>query len=260
MTGKGLICHEAKKKSETNKYNYTDKTNICFSGNGYLIALICIVLIITFAVGVGGLYYWHQMLRRRHAAGTLTGSTSLGGPCHRHHDDEKSNNLQNEENLRRYANPLKDEAGSAMVGSASSKVGPGAGSGVEGSGSSDLPRVSVVRPLSSTSGPGEPPGAGSGAEMLELMDDAGTPGLGKGSDPHPGLHSAHRSSQILLFKAQNPDVRKNTAATFDDAGAHKDFAKRIINLKVLPPVQRTLQPPQCERNGGGGGDVLTVIV
>lgn len=238
---------------------------ICFSGNGYLIALICIIIIILIAVGVGGVYYWHQMLRRRHGAGTLTGSTTLGGPCHRHHDDEKSNNLQNEENLRRYANPLKDEAGSTMVGSASSKVGPGSGSGVEGSGTSDLPRVSVVRPLSSAAGPGEPPGTGSGAEMLELMDDSVTPGLGKSipsqsSDPHPGLQSGHRSSQILLFKAQNPDVRKNTATTFDDAGAHKDFAKRIINLKVLPPLQRTLQPSQGERNGGGGGDVLTVIV
>jgi jagged-like protein len=238
---------------------------ICFSGNGYLIALICIILIILIAVGVGGVYYWHQMLRRRHGAGTLTGSTTLGGPCHRHHDDEKSNNLQNEENLRRYANPLKDEAGSTMVGSASSKVGPGSVSGVEGSGTSDLPRVSVVRPLSSAAGPGEPPGTGSGAEMLELMDDSVTPGLGKSipsqsSDPHPGLRSGHRSSQILLFKAQNPDVRKNTATTFDDAGAHKDFAKRIINLKVLPPLQRTLQPSQGERNGGGGGDVLTVIV
>ena len=188
----------------------------------------------------------------------------MGGPCHRHHDDEKSNNLQNEENLRRYANPLKDEAGAAMVGNASNKGGPGAGTGAEVPGASDLPRVSVVRPLSSAAGPGEPPGSAGGAEMLELMDDSITPGLGKSipsqsGDSHPGLHTAHRSSQILLFKAQNPDVRKNTATTFDDAGAHKDFAKRIINLKVLPPVQRTSQSPQGERNGGAG-DVLTVIV
>ena len=211
------------------------------------------------------MYYWYQVLRRRHGPGTLTGAASMGGPCHRHHDDEKSNNLQNEENLRRYANPLKDEAGAAMVGNTSSKGASGTGPGVEVPGASDLPRVSVVRPLSSAAGPGDPPGSTSGAEMLEMMDDPITPSLvgksipSQSTDSHPGLHPAHRSSQILLFKAQNPDVRKNTATTFDDAGAHKDFAKRIINLKVLPPVQRTSQSPQGERNGVGG-DVLTVIV
>lgn len=40
------------------------------------------------------------------------GLSPVGVDVCRHHDDEKSNNLQNEENLRRYANPLKDEAAS----------------------------------------------------------------------------------------------------------------------------------------------------
>ena len=52
--------------------------------------------------------------------GSLGALGGLGGsdPCHsrHHHDDEKSNNLQNEENLRRYANPLKEE-GLAIGGS-----------------------------------------------------------------------------------------------------------------------------------------------
>ncbi|KAJ9585947.1 hypothetical protein L9F63_020404, partial [Diploptera punctata] len=158
-------------------------------GNGYLIALICIILIILCAVGCGGMYYWYQMLRRRHGSGTLTGSSSMGSTC-RHHDDEKSNNLQNEENLRRYANP--------------SRTKPEQLCGADVSGASDLPRVSVVRPLSA-GGPGDPAGTASGAEMLELMDDAITPSLGKSI---PDSHPAHRSSQILLFKAQNPDMLK----------------------------------------------------
>lgn len=60
-------------------------------------------------------------------------------PCSRNHDDEKSNNLQNEENLRRYTNPLKEESGSVAEVSS---------------------RVSVVRPLSTSSN-----------DVLEMMCD-----------------------------------------------------------------------------------------
>lgn len=218
--------------------------SISFTGNGYLIALICILLIIMFSAAIGGFYYWHQVLRQRHINSNANGTTAT---CHRHHhhDDEKSNNLQNEENLRRYANPLKEDSGKA------------AGS-VGGDGGLDLPpRVSVVRPLTSVTLP--PDGT---AEALELIPDGaggtGNPTAGGKcltSEHQPRSTMHHRNSQILLYKAQNSDIRKNTAAAFDDAGAHKDFAKRIINLKVLPPVQRTLHPDRT-----GGGDVLTVIV
>lgn len=67
-----------------------------------------------------------------------------------------------------------------------------------------------------------------------------------------GLSSAHRSSQIMLYKAQNPDVRKNTAA-FDDSSGHKDFSKSIINVNK----QRTSQQ---NVNTSAGADVLTVLV
>ncbi|XP_066997092.2 protein jagged-1b [Anabrus simplex] len=219
-------------------------------GNGYLIALICVILIILCAAGIGGLYYWHHYSRRQHgtSGGALGGSGP--GPCHRHHDDEKSNNLQNEENLRRYANPFKDEVSPGLATSLGSiRASTAKPSTAESAVDLQTPRVSVVRPLSS----GESPAG----EMLEMLaePEVAPSKVVASSSSEPGLHPTHRNSQILLFKAQNPDVRKNTAA-FDDTSAHKDFAKRIINLKVLPPVQRTLQPSQVDR----GGEVLTVIV
>lgn len=65
-----------------------------------------------------------------------------------------------------------------------------------------------------------------------------------------GLKPTHRNSQIMLYKAQNPDVRKNTAP-FDDTVGHKDFSKSVININK----QRTSQ-----QNTSGSGDVLTVLV
>lgn len=82
-------------------------------GNGYLIALVCIVVIVVAAAALGSLFYWHQL--RRDVVSLSSGA--LSDSCSRHHDDEKSNNLQNEENLRRYTNPLRDENLSALGGS-----------------------------------------------------------------------------------------------------------------------------------------------
>lgn len=127
--------------------------------------------------------------------------------------------------------------------------------------------MSVVRPLSSMM-PHE-----SSSEMLEMLSDAdcpgsrktlhGIPGTSGGNDNNAlklesvilneklndGLKPAHRSSQIMLYKAQNPDVRKNTAA-FDDSSGHKDFSKSIINVNK----QRTSQ------QNVNSADVLTVLV
>lgn len=129
--------------------------------------------------------------------------------------------------------------------------------------------MSVVRPLSSML-PHE-----NSSEMLEMLSDADCPGSrktlhhgipgtsGGGADNNAlklesvilneklndGLKPAHRSSQIMLYKAQNPDVRKNTAA-FDDSSGHKDFSKSIINVNK----QRTSQ------QNANSADVLTVLV
>lgn len=213
--------------------------------NKYLIALICLVLIGGSAAATAGLLYWRQRKRTLGMSGVnLTGTSTE--TCHRHHEDEKSNNLQNEENLRRYANPLKEEVGS---------IGGAAGNSC----TLDLtvPKVSVVRPLSSLI----PEGAG--GEMLEMISEGDCPGSRKGMalvvagpSSDGGLKPVHRNSQILLYKAQNPDVRKNTAAAFDDSSAHKDFSKSVINMNMLP-VQRT---SQHNAGNSGSADVLTVLV
>lgn len=123
----------------------------------------------------------------------------------------------------------------------------------------DIPRVSIVRPLSQML-PHE-----SSSEMLEMISEVECPGSRKTmvvlpgtsstennaklSESVDGLNSMHRNSQIMLYKAQNPDVRKNTAA-FDDSSGHKDFSKNIINVNK----QRTSQ------QNSNGADVLTVLV
>ncbi|XP_051176779.1 protein jagged-1-like [Leptopilina boulardi] len=110
------------------------------SGNGFLAvfggALATILVLFIF----GGLWYLRSMNQRSGVTATTSSETSL----HRNRSDldEKSNNLQNEENLRRYANPLKEQ---------------------------DIvePRVSVVRPLSGVSlGT-----IGSGEESLEMITE-----------------------------------------------------------------------------------------
>lgn len=206
--------------------------------NKYLIVLICFIIVCVIGAVVIGLLFLRQ--RRRNLGLSGLNLSPSSDSCHRNHEDEKSNNLQNEENLRRYANPLKDDGGSlASINSA-------------GACGLDLPKVSVVRPLSSML-PHEP-----SSEMLEMISEVDCPGSrktmlvvpGTSSDKMgDGLSPAHRSSQIMLYKAQNPDVRKNTAA-FDDSSGHKDFTKSIINVNK----QRTLQ------NSAAGTDVLTVLV
>lgn len=221
--------------------------------NKYFIALICLIIIGLAAATVAAVLYVRQ--RRRNLGLSGLNLSPSSDSCHRNHEDEKSNNLQNEENLRRYANPLKDDIGS--MGSINAAAACAL----------DMPKVSIVRPLSSML-PHE-----NSSEMLEMISEAECPGSrktlhgipGTSSDNtlklesvklndnlkfNDGLNSAHRNSQIMLYKAQNPDVRKNTAA-FDDSSGHKDFSKSIINITK----QRTSQP-----NTSASADVLTVLV
>ncbi|XP_060530612.1 protein jagged-1-like [Cylas formicarius] len=215
--------------------------------NKLVIALVCFIIIGLCTAGFAGLLYVRQRRRSLGLSGMNLSPSS--DTCHRNHEDEKSNNLQNEENLRRYANPLKEDGSMGSINAASACA-------------LDMPRVSVVRPLSSII-PAE-----TSSEMLEMISEVECPNSRKtmlvlpgtsGSENNLKLHEtmtlgdglspAHRSSQIMLYKAQNPDVRKNTAA-FDDSSGHKDFSKSIINVNK----QRTMH------NTSASADVLTVLV
>ncbi|KAK9747061.1 EGF-like domain [Popillia japonica] len=213
------------------------------TSNKYLIALVCLIIIGIAAAACATLLYLRQ--RRRNIGLSGVNLSPSMDSCHRNHEDEK-NNLQNEENLRRYANPLKEDGSIASINSA-------------GACALDLPKVSVVRPLSSIH-PHE-----SSSEMLEMISEADCPNSSrktmlvvpgtstenslKLNDLNDGLKPTHRNSQIMLYKAQNPDVRKNTAA-FDDSSGHKDFSKSVINVNK----QRTQQ------NTSASADMLTVLV
>ncbi|XP_015589296.1 protein jagged-2 [Cephus cinctus] len=127
-------------KVETASLNEPNSSN--GSGNGYLAVLGGALAMILLVAALGGAWYLRSARQRSGLTATTSSETSL----HRHRSDldEKSNNLQNEENLRRYANPLKDQ-----------DVGE--------------PRVSIVRPLSGTS-----LGAlGSAEESLEMVSEEG---------------------------------------------------------------------------------------
>lgn len=123
------------------------------------------------------------------------------------HEEEKSNNLQNEENFRRYANPLK--------GSVTSLRG-----------------VAMELSLSPTGAPPEAVTAGTlaGPSALHHRSQPLYPSCdGDFPDKDPDNPKASRNSQILLYKAQNADIRKNTMASIDSP--QKDFGKRGINCQ-----------------------------
>lgn len=175
-------------------------------------------------------------------------------------EEEKSNNLQNEENYRRYANPLKEERSGTAMGSSLGSLRGLTTSSIELSpkvsvemhhhkSSQDLnPNISLVRPITE-------PSAGPSTTAQEIIQEYNQM-LHKSKSLNPdlvhvdsdllhvdcNLKTAHRNSQILLYKAQNPDMRKNTTGTFDNL--NKDFGKRSINMSTA----------------SSDSDVLTVLV
>lgn len=127
------------------------------------------------------------------------------------HDDEKSNNLQNEENFRRYANPLKGSA-TSLSGAMELSMNP-------------APDVVSVISL------GEGSSASTKSQSTMYACDST-----EFDASDPTKLKANRGSQILLYKAQNIDMRKNTVGSIESP--HKDFGKRSINTncKTLSPV------------------------
>lgn len=73
----------------------SSESNTCIpEGGSYWLGVLCVILLIAALSLLIAVLYCHRS--RGHLATPTSGET-----C-RHHDDEKSNNLQNEENLRRY--------------------------------------------------------------------------------------------------------------------------------------------------------------
>lgn len=138
----------------------------------------------------------------------------------RNFDEEKSNNLQNEETFRRFANPLKENAvvSNSDVSSTVTVV--------------DLPvKINVVRPISHTS------------EMMEMMMGDG---ISAGTDAGKGV-----CTKALLSKTQNSAFQK-TAAVNDCSVSSavicqsKDGCTKPLNINVIHPIQRPSTTPSLQ--------------
>lgn len=119
------------------------------------------------------------------------------------HDEEKSNNLQNEENFRRYANPLKNSTCSLRS------------SNVE------------LNPIHDLAGP-----SGSGLNRSQLSMFKSPKDF---SNDFETTKAIPFSSQSLYLKTQNFDVDKNTIESQQQT--NKDFDKRLnkVDFKCFSP-------------------------
>lgn len=109
------------------------------------------------------------------------------------HDEEKSNNLQNEENFRRYANPLKNSTCSLRS------------SNVE------------LNPIQELAGP-----SGMNRSQLSMLKHP--------NEYASEFESAKALNSQSLYKTQNSDVDKNTMQAIESQQSGKDFDK--CNNKV----------------------------
>lgn len=164
--------------------------------------IVCATAIAALIFGVFSALLW----RRRGFDATGSGVNLSPNIEISRHDEEKSNNIQNEENFRRLANPLKGSA-SSLSGAMELSMHP----------TPDV--VSVISSL------GEGSSVTSKSQTIYPTEDFDA--------IEPKLKS-NRGSQILFAKVQNTDMKKNTVGSIDSP--HKDFGKRSFNRKSLTPV------------------------
>ena len=174
------------------------------NGSGFLLVIICGTAIAALCLGALGALMWRQRIFERSASGVHLSPTIEISRC----EEEKSNNLQNEENFRRYANPLKGSAAS-LTGAMELNMHP----------APDVVSVISLGEGSSTSHRSQPVYPCDATEYDKDPDK---------------LKTQNRGSQILFYKPQNADMRKNTVGSIESP--HKDFGKRSINCKSMPPV------------------------
>ncbi|XP_062537642.1 protein serrate [Armigeres subalbatus] len=171
------------------------------AGSNYLIAVGFGIAIVALCVGAFVALVWRQKLQSHSGSGTnLTPHMDLS----RSHEEEKSNNLQNEENFRRYANPLKGSA-SSLRGAMELSLNP-------------APEINQIAGPSVVHRSQQLyPSCGNDSEFEKDSDKQKT---------------ANRNSHILLHKTQNSDITKNIVSSIESQ--HKDFGKRSINEHTAP--------------------------
>jgi cbb3-type cytochrome oxidase subunit 3 len=157
------------------------------------------------------------------------------------YDEEKSNNLQNEETFRRFANPLKENIIVCNPDVSSVTV-------------VDLPtKVNVVRPISHTSN----------IEAIEMVNDTGLDGCSKGK----GI-----SSKVLLSKTQNSAFQKSATLNADSmtvasGAASKEYnCMKSLNVNVITSVMQrnnaspTTQPRSNNNCDNAASNVFATVL
>uniref|UniRef100_A0A182N5S1 EGF-like domain-containing protein n=1 Tax=Anopheles dirus TaxID=7168 RepID=A0A182N5S1_9DIPT len=170
------------------------------TGSNYLIAVGFGIAIVALCLGAFVALLWRQKLHAHSGSGTnLSPHLDLS----RGMDEEKSNNLQNEENFRRYANPLKASA-SSLRGAMELSLNP----------APEINQIAGPSTVHHRSQQLYPPCTGPDGADFEKDPDK--------------QKAANRNSHILLHKTQNADIMtKNIVGAIDSQ--HKDFGKRSIN-------------------------------
>lgn len=187
-----------------------ETATVAAGGNGYLVSVTCGIAFAALCVGALIALMCRHRISEQVVAASL--GLSLGNDAMRH-EEEKSNNLQNEENFRRYANPLKGSVTSLRGVAMELSLSP-SGAPPEAVGTGTLAGPSAIHHRS---------------QPLYPSKDAGDFHEKEAENPKGGGGGGNRSSQILLYKAQNTDVRKNTMGSIESP--HKDFGKRAINCQ-----------------------------
>ncbi|KAI9585064.1 hypothetical protein GQX74_006959 [Glossina fuscipes] len=201
------------------------------NSNSLLIGILCGIFIVLIGLAIFVSLFWRQRIVINSSSG-INLAPSLDAL---RHEEEKSNNLQNEENLRRYTNPLK-----------ASTTSLGRVNGMELS-LNPAPELTTVSSLANTSA------SSSAIHRSQPLYPACESNFDRELEVSGVVTSkakefqSKRSSQILLHKTQNTDMKKNTVGSIDSP--RKDFGKRSINCKSMPPQIGA---------GRGGGSTTTI--
>jgi len=197
------------------------------SGNhSLLVGMFCGILIVLIGFAIFFCLFWRQRLTFRSTSGiNLTPSMDIS-----RHDEEKSNNIQNEENLRRYTNPLKSSTASlnrSNIMELSLSTSP----------------VATVTPLGATSSSA----IHRSQPLFSQIDHNFEQEIEFCAKKGKVLSDVQKRSSQLLLKTQNSDIKNNISGSLDTPS--KNFSKRSIKCKSM-----------LSSDTSNDADILTVVV
>ncbi|XP_073818444.1 protein serrate isoform X2 [Musca autumnalis] len=216
------------------------------NSNNLLIGILCGIFIVLVGLAIFLSLFWRQRMGISPNSGI--GMATSQDPLR--HDEEKSNNLQNEENLRRYTNPLKVSTSSLAR--------------VNGMELSLNPSPEIIASVSPTT-TATTSGVHSSRTVQPLYPESNFDCDLEASQKTKEFQTK-RTSQILLHKTQNSDMKKNTVGSIDSP--RKDFGKRSINCRAMPvqtPPVATVTPvpvatTTTATTAADDSEILTVLV